>query len=106
MQGSTLVAVPDFLRVLTYLPLDGGDTAAEPIAEVPTDPDRVRTTADVARGRLLLVESQFDEDPPSRSSEVVVLRFGPWRLGPTRRSISYRPPACALRQRSTRSVAG
>jgi hypothetical protein len=37
----------------------------------------VFTTGDVAEGRLLLVDSQFDEDPPSPDSEVVALPFRP-----------------------------
>ncbi|MCZ2860676.1 SMP-30/gluconolactonase/LRE family protein [Blastococcus sp. VKM Ac-2987] len=77
VQGGTLVAVRNFPRVLTYLELDRDAASAELIAEVATDPDRVLTTADVVRGRLLLVDSQFEEDPPSRTSEVVVLPFGP-----------------------------
>ncbi|MGY2067045.1 SMP-30/gluconolactonase/LRE family protein [Blastococcus sp. SYSU DS0619] len=77
VRGQTLVAVRNFPRVLTYLRLDDGATAAALIAEVPTDPDRVLTTADVARGHLLLVDSQFEEDPPSRISEVVVRPFDP-----------------------------
>ncbi|MGY1722135.1 SMP-30/gluconolactonase/LRE family protein [Blastococcus sp. SYSU DS0533] len=77
VQGRTLVAVRNFPRVLTYLRLDRDATAARVVAEVPTDPERVLTTADVARGKLLLVDSQFDEEPPSQDSEVVVLRFRP-----------------------------
>ncbi|MGY1828281.1 SMP-30/gluconolactonase/LRE family protein [Blastococcus sp. SYSU DS0541] len=77
VEGRTLVAVRNFPRLLTYLRLDPDATAARAVAEVATDPDRVLTTADVARGRLLLVDSQFDEAPPSQDSEVVVLRFRP-----------------------------
>ena len=42
-----------------------------------TPADRVLTTADVACGKLLLVDSQFDEARPSQDSEVVVLPFRP-----------------------------
>ena len=77
VKGRTLVAVRNFPHVLTYLRLDDDATSARLLAEVPTDPDRVFTTGDVAEGRLLLVDSQFDEEPPSRDSEVVARPFRP-----------------------------
>ncbi|MCF6743487.1 gluconolaconase [Blastococcus sp. KM273128] len=77
VQGRTLVAVRNFPRLLTYLRLDRDATAARVVTEVGTDPERVLTTADVARGKLLLVDSQFDEEPPTQDSEVVVLPFRP-----------------------------
>ncbi|MCF6509963.1 gluconolaconase [Blastococcus sp. MG754426] len=77
VEGRTLVAVRNFPRLLTYLRLDRHATAAQVVTEVATDPERVLTTADVARGKLLLVDSQFDEEPPSQDSEVVVLPFRP-----------------------------
>ena len=76
-KGRTLVAVRNFPRVLTYLRLDDDVTSARLLAEVATDPERVFTTGDVAEGRLLLVDSQFDEEPPSRNSEVVARSFRP-----------------------------
>jgi hypothetical protein len=77
VQGRTLVAVRNFPHVLTYLRLDDDATSARLIAEVSTDPERVFTTGDIAEGRLLLVDSQFDEDPPSRDSDVVARPFLP-----------------------------
>jgi sugar lactone lactonase YvrE len=77
VKGSTLVAVRNMPHKLTYLRLDRHATSAEFITEVGTDPDRLLTTGDVFRGRLLLVDSQFDEVPPSQDSEVVVLPFRP-----------------------------
>jgi hypothetical protein len=77
VKGRTLVAVRNFPQLLTYLRLDDDATSARLLAEVPTDPDRVFTTGDVAEGRLLLVDSQFDEDPPSPDSEVVARPFRP-----------------------------
>ena len=44
---------------------------------VDTAASRVFTTGDVIAGRLLLVDSQFDESPPSRNSEVVARPFQP-----------------------------
>jgi sugar lactone lactonase YvrE len=77
VRGRTLVAVRNFPQLLTYLRLDEDATSARLLAEVPTDPDRVFTTGDVAEGRLLLVDSQFDEEPPSPDSEVVARPFRP-----------------------------
>ena len=77
VKGCTLVAVRGRAHVLTYLRLEPDATSAAPLAEVATDPDRLFTTGDVARRRLLLVDSQFDEDPPSQDSEVVTLPFRP-----------------------------
>jgi hypothetical protein len=77
VKGHTLVAIRNFPHILTYLRLDDDATSAELIEEVPTDPDRVFTTGDVAEGRLLLVDSQFDEEPPSPVSEVVARPFKP-----------------------------
>jgi sugar lactone lactonase YvrE len=77
VQGRTLVAVRNRAQVLVHLRLAPDGTSAELLDEVTTDDDRVFTTGDVAGRRLLLVDSQFDEDPPSRNSEVVVRPFRP-----------------------------
>ncbi|WP_222264219.1 SMP-30/gluconolactonase/LRE family protein [Modestobacter marinus] len=77
VRGDTLVAVRNRAHVLARLRLADDAFSAGLLAEVGTDPDRVLTTAAVVRGRLLLVDSQFDEDPPSQDSEVVVLPFDP-----------------------------
>jgi sugar lactone lactonase YvrE len=77
VRGRTLVAIRNFPHVLTYLRLDSDATSAQLLAEVPTDADRVFTTGDIVGGRLLLVDSQFDENPPSPNSEVVALPFRP-----------------------------
>jgi hypothetical protein len=61
--------------VLTSLRLADDATSAQLLDEVATDEACVLTTADVVHGRLLLVDSQFDEDPPSQDPEVVVLPF-------------------------------
>jgi sugar lactone lactonase YvrE len=77
VKDDTLVVVRNRAHLLTYLCLEPDATSAALLAEVATDPDRLFTTADVTHGRLLLVDSQFDEDPPSQDSEVVVLPFRP-----------------------------
>ena len=40
-----------------------------------TDPDRVFTTAKIARGRLLLVDSKFDETVAQPPYEVVAMKL-------------------------------
>jgi sugar lactone lactonase YvrE len=75
VEQRTLVAVRNQPHVLTYLRLARDATSARLFAEVATDPQRIFTTADVVHRRLLLVDSQFDENPASRDSEVVVLPF-------------------------------
>jgi sugar lactone lactonase YvrE len=77
VKGCTLVVVRGQAHVLTYLRLGPDATSAALLAEVATDPDRLFTTGDVAHRRLLLVDSQFDEEPPSQDSEVVGLPFRP-----------------------------
>jgi len=77
VQGRMLIAVRNRPHVLTHLRLDRDARSAELVAEVQTDPERVFTTGAVAQWRLLLVDSQFDEDPPSQDSEVVALPLRP-----------------------------
>jgi sugar lactone lactonase YvrE len=77
VKGRTLVAVRNRPHLLSYLRLDRHATRAEFLTEVETDEDRLLTTADVWHRHLLLVDSQFDEIPPSQDSEVVVLPFRP-----------------------------
>ena len=77
IQGRTLVAVRNFPHLLTYLRLSADSSSARLIAEVRTNASRVFTTGDVVGGRLLLVDSQFDENPPSRDSEVVARPLRP-----------------------------
>jgi hypothetical protein len=77
VKGSTLVVVRNMPHLLSYLELTRDASSAELVTEGATDPERLLTTADVVHRRLLLVDSQFDEDPPSQDSEVVVLPFRP-----------------------------
>jgi SMP-30/Gluconolactonase/LRE-like region len=77
VKGRTLVVVRNMPHRLGYLRLDRHATRAEFVTEVQTDPARLLTTADVVDGHLLLVDSQFDEEPATQDSEVVVLPFRP-----------------------------
>jgi hypothetical protein len=71
--GSRLTVVRNFSRVLTTLRLAHDGRSAELLDETPTDPDRVFTTGKAARGRLLLVDSKFDEQVAAPPYEVVAV---------------------------------
>jgi hypothetical protein len=75
LRGHTLRVVRNFDHKLTTLRLDHGGRAARLVAEADTDPARVFTTAKLARGRLLLVDSKFDEPVAAPPYEVVALRL-------------------------------
>ncbi|WP_448624360.1 SMP-30/gluconolactonase/LRE family protein [Geodermatophilus sp. URMC 64] len=77
LRGSTLIVIRNQARVITTLHLDRDADAARLLRETPTDPDRVFTTGKEARGRLLLVDSRFDEQAPTAPFEVVAQRL-PW----------------------------
>ena len=77
IRDRTLVAIRNFPHQLVYLRLNDASTTATRFATVATNPNRVFTTGDIVAGRLLLVDSQFDESPPSRNSEVVARPFAP-----------------------------
>ena len=70
-RGHTLWVIRNADRVLTTLQLSGDATAAGLVAEQATDPSRVFTTGKLAGGRLLLVDSHFDEPVGLPPYEVV-----------------------------------
>lgn len=74
-QGNTLLVVRNFDRVLTTLKLDSAGSRARLVSERATDPERVFTTAELARGRLLLVDSKFDEPVAAPPYQVVALKL-------------------------------
>lgn len=71
LQGSRLTVVRNFARSLAMLHLAADGRSAVLTSERATDPTRVLTTAKVLRGRLLLVDSKFDEPVASGPYEVV-----------------------------------
>jgi sugar lactone lactonase YvrE len=75
LRGHTLRVVRNFDRKLTTLRLERDGRAARQVAETDTDPARVFTTAKLARGRLLLVDSKVDEPVAAPPYEVVALRL-------------------------------
>jgi sugar lactone lactonase YvrE len=75
--GSRLTVVRNFSRMLATLHLSADGRAAELVAQAATDPTRVLTTAKVLDGRLLLVDSKFDEPVAAAPYEVVTESLAP-----------------------------
>ncbi len=75
-EGRHLMVVRNFSQVLTTLLIDAAGHQAHLVSEIATDPDRVFTTAKIARGRLLLIDSHFDEPIAQPPYEVVALGLG------------------------------
>lgn len=73
LQGHRLIVVRNFTQVLTTVQLNGPVTAAQFVSQVATPEDKVLTTAKIARGRLLAVDSKFEERPAVPPYEIVVL---------------------------------
>lgn len=73
LEGSTLIVIRNFARVITTLQLDRHARSAAVLEERPTDATRVFTTGKEARGRLLLVDSKFDEPVAAPPYEVVAV---------------------------------
>ena len=71
--GNRLWVVRNFSRVLSTLRLSHDGRTATLVSATPTDPTRVFTTAKLAQGRLLLVDSKFDEQIAVPPYEVVAL---------------------------------
>lgn len=76
LEGRHLIVVRNFTRSVTTLLIDRGGVEARLMNEEATDPDRVFTTAKIARGRLLLIDSHFDEPVAEPPYEVTALRLG------------------------------
>jgi sugar lactone lactonase YvrE len=74
-RGTRLLVVRNFSRVVTTLRLAADGTSARLIRERSTDPTRVLTTAKVLRGRILYVDSKFDEAVATPPYEVVTHPF-------------------------------
>ena len=77
LRGHTLWVVRNFAHVLTTMRISHRTSVARLISERMTDPDRVFTTAKIARGRLLLVDSKFDEQVAEPPYEVVAMKLRP-----------------------------
>ena len=75
LRGSRLIVVRNFSRVVTTLRLAHDGTSARLVNERASDPDRVLTTAKVLHGRILYVDSKFDEQIAAPPYEVVTDPF-------------------------------
>jgi hypothetical protein len=71
--GHDLYVVRNFDRTLTTVRLGDDATTATLVAERRTDPERVLTTAKLAHGRLLAVDSKFDEPAATPPYEIITL---------------------------------
>ncbi len=76
-QGSRLTVVRNFARMLTTLRLTADGRSATLLTQEATDPSRVLTTAKVLRGRILFVDSKFDEPVAAGPYEVVTAPLAP-----------------------------
>ncbi|HET8986931.1 MAG TPA: gluconolaconase [Humibacillus sp.] len=76
-QGSRLTIVRNFARALATLDLEADGSSAVLVSQQPTDPTRVLTTAKVLHGRMLFVDSKFDEPVASGPYEVVTGPLAP-----------------------------
>jgi sugar lactone lactonase YvrE len=70
-QGGRLIVVRNFSRMLATLGLTADGTRAELVDQTPTAADRVLTTAKTLRGRMLFVDSKFDEPVATGPYQVV-----------------------------------
>ncbi|MDH3679896.1 MAG: hypothetical protein OEV40_08105 [Acidimicrobiia bacterium] len=74
-RGRHLIVVRNFSQVVTTLHIDRNGHRTQLVNELATNPDQVFTTAAIARGRLLLIDSHFDEEIAEPPYEVVALRL-------------------------------
>lgn len=70
-QGGRLTVVRNFSRMLATLRLTADGTRAVLVDQTPTAADRVLTTAKTLRGRVLFVDSKFDEPVATGPYQVV-----------------------------------
>jgi sugar lactone lactonase YvrE len=77
VRGTTLVVIRNNPHKLVYLRLTADARSARLLRVADTDPTRVFTTGDYASGRLLLIDSKFDEQPPKPPYQVVSLPYQP-----------------------------
>ncbi|MCY1311502.1 hypothetical protein D9M70_618070 [compost metagenome] len=71
LRGNRLTVVRNFSKMIAKLELSDDGRVARLVRQKATSPDRVLTTAKVLRGRVLYVDSKFDEAVASGPYEVV-----------------------------------
>lgn len=74
LRGHTLWVVQNFSRQITELALSSHWSEARVVSVTPTPANRTFTTAKIAKGRLLIVDSQFGFAPPFAAADRVVVR--------------------------------
>jgi Cu-Zn family superoxide dismutase len=74
-QGRDLAVIRNFDKQIVHLELNRSATSADHISSRATDPDRVFTTGKLLDGRMLLVDSHFDEDVAEGPYEIVTARM-------------------------------
>lgn len=72
-QGNSLWVVRNFSKVLSTLRLSADARIARLVSATPTSLDRVLTTAKLVHGRLLVVDSKFDEATAVPPYQVITL---------------------------------
>lgn len=75
-RGQVMTVVRNFQRMLATLTLASDGSTARLLSQRPTDPARVLTTAKVLRGRMMFVDSKFDEPTAAPPYQVVTDPFG------------------------------
>jgi sugar lactone lactonase YvrE len=75
LQGTRLTVVRNFSRMVATLRLSADGSSATLISQEATDPARVLTTAKSLHGRILFVDSKFDEPVAAPPYEVVTDPF-------------------------------
>ena len=73
LEGNKLIVIRNFSHRIATMRLNDSATRARLIKQVPTAESRVFTTGKIAEGRLLLVDSKFDEEVASPPYHVVGL---------------------------------
>jgi Cu-Zn family superoxide dismutase len=74
LRGHTLWVVQNFARQISELALDGDWDSGRLVSVTPTPANRTFTTAKIANGRLLMVDSQFGFAPPFAAQDRVVVK--------------------------------
>lgn len=75
-QGNKLTVVRNFSKMIATLKVSNDGRSAWLISERATDPDRVLTTAKELRGRILFVDSKFDETVATPPYQVITNPYG------------------------------
>ncbi len=73
LRGHTLWVVQNFSRQISELALDGNWDSGKLVSVTPTPANRTFTTAKIAKGRLLIVDSQFGFAAPFAAEDRVVV---------------------------------